>query len=186
MANVLVILGARNHEGQTARAAEAVAGGCRRTGAAVESVYLPEKHLERCRQCDDDGWGLCRRGGACVIDDDLAPLMDAMAAADLVVFATPVYFGDLSESMKAFLDRVRRVAFNRADANPLTDKPYAGIAVAGGGGGGSFSCLQSLERVLQTCGFRLVDQVSVRRQNQELKKETLEQAGEWLMGNLDA
>ncbi len=186
MSNVLMILGSRNPDGQTATAAEALADGCRSAGATVDAVYLPQKQLERCRQCDDDGWGLCRRGDSCVIDDDLAPLMEAMSDADLVVVATPVYFGDLSESMKALLDRVRRVAVNRADSNPLVDKPCVGIAVAGGGGGGSFSCLYSLERILQTCGFRIVDQVSVRRQNMELKRQVLRQTGVWLVENLNS
>ena len=64
--------------------------------------------IERCRQCDDDGWGLCRREGRCIIEDDFAGLVDKIARADAVVFSTPVYFSDLSESMKAFLDRLRR------------------------------------------------------------------------------
>ena len=67
---------------------------------------LPEMAIERCRQCDADGWGVCRARGSCVIEDDFAGLVERMREADAIVFATPVYFSDLSESLRAILDRL--------------------------------------------------------------------------------
>jgi multimeric flavodoxin WrbA len=180
MMKVLCLLGSRNPEGQTASAAKAFLGGATAKGHESELVILPELSIERCRQCDDDGWGLCRREGKCIIEDDIVMLIDKIKAADAVVFATPVYFSDLSESMRAFLDRLRRVVRHISDKTGFQGKPVTGICVAGGGGGGAPNCAVSLKAVLQNCGFNVVDMEPLRRQNLEMKLRTLPIAGAWL------
>jgi len=174
---VLVISGSRNPQGQTARAAGALADGLRDAGADAERVFLPQMHIERCRQCDDAGWGLCRTEGRCVIKDDLAALVERIDAVGAVVFATPVYFGDLSESLRALLDRLRRTCVHEAGKAKVAATPAVGLCVAGGGGGGAPACCVSLERVLQTCGFDVIDLVPVRRQNLPAKLEVLRATG---------
>jgi len=119
------------------------AGGLSSAGASIERVLLPTMRIERCRQCDDDGWGVCRHGERCVIDDDLGSLIDKIASADMAVFATPVYWSELSESLRAFLDRARRIAFHAREKSPLKGKRAFGICVAGRGGGGSYGCARS-------------------------------------------
>jgi multimeric flavodoxin WrbA len=175
-----IVLGSRNPTGQTAQAAQAMREGLVAAGAEGELVYLPTLQIERCRQCDANGWGTCRPEGQCVIDDDLASVVERIRAADVVVFATPVYFGDLSESMRAFTDRLRRITRAQEHRQGIEGKPTVGICVAGGGGGGGPSCTVSLERVLRTCGFDVVDLVPVRRQNLDLKKGILQTTGRWL------
>lgn len=178
MMTAIVLLGSRNQNGQTARAADSLVSGMKAANAQCECVFLPALKIERCRQCDDNGWGLCKREGRCVIDDDFARLVEKIRAADKTVFATPVYFGDLSESMKAFLDRLRRVARNDVGKAGIAGKPAVGICVAGGGGGGSPSCVFILERTLATCGFDVFDMIPARRQNLERKTALLRDMGE--------
>jgi multimeric flavodoxin WrbA len=183
---VLFISGSRNREGQTARAVEAIRKGVKEAKGETEVVFLTELSLERCRQCDPDGWGLCRREGRCIIEDDLPVLIDKVKAADVLVFANPVYFGDLSESMRAFLDRFRRTLFKPGAAPrpgfPMGGgKPAIGLCYAGGSGNGTISCAATLERVLQTCGFDVVDMIPVRRQNIDIKIPMLEMVGKWLV-----
>ena len=176
-----IVLGSRNPEGQTAKAADAVRQGLLAGGGEGESVYLPELTIERCRQCDERGWGICRTEARCVNDDDdFASVVEVLRGADAVVFATPVYYGSLSESMRAFTDRLRRICGHAADRAGMAGKPAIGVCVAGGGGGGAPSCTVSLERVLRTCGFDIVDLVPVRRQNLEMKLEVLRITGDWL------
>jgi len=177
---VLMISGSRNPGGQTARAADAVLAGCESAGAEVERVFLPAFRVERCRQCDEDGWGLCRREGRCAIEDDFAALVGKMGEADAFVFATPVYFGDLSESLRAFTDRLRRVTRHADGQRGIGGKPAIGLCVAGGGGGGAPACCASLERVLAIAGLDVVDMIPVRRQNLEAKLPRLRLAGQWL------
>lgn len=178
----MIISGSRNPEGQTAQAAESLLAGLRSRGGDGEIVFLPERHLERCRQCDEAGWGLCRREGRCVIEDDFAALVDKLRAAEVAVFATPVYFSDLSESLKAFLDRLRRTCVHASGKSGLAGKCAVGVCVAGGGGGGAPHCAVNLETVLTTCGFDVVDVVPARRQNLSMKLEVLRTVGGWLAG----
>jgi multimeric flavodoxin WrbA len=178
---IVVLVGSRGVQGQTARAAAALVEGARGAGAQGEMRLLPCLRVERCRQCDDDGWGLCRREGRCVITDDFAGLVDEVRGADAVAFATPVYFGDLSESLRAFLDRLRRVTRHDAAKTGIAGKRVVGVCVAGGGGGGAPSCSVSMERVLATIGFDVVDMVPARRQNLPHKLGVLRATGTWLV-----
>jgi NAD(P)H-dependent FMN reductase len=187
----LVISGSRNPEGRTASLINALCRGVTNAGSDSEVVYLPQINIEVCRQCNDDGWGICREEEKCVIEDDFMLVVEKIDNADVVVFANPVYFGDLSESMKAFLDRFRRVRttiprgplppggppgpFNN-DTGPIA----VGLCYAGGSGNGTTSCCMNLEKILQTCSFDVVDMIPVRRQNLEAKIKIMELTGEWL------
>jgi multimeric flavodoxin WrbA len=184
---ILILSGSRNREGKTARAIDALCKGIHAARGESEVIFLPELKLERCRQCDPNGEGPCIREGHCVITDDFELVAQKVRAADVFVCANPVYFGDLSESLRAFLDRFRRTVF----APPMTapkpphllvkDKPAVGLCYAGGGGGFAAACTVSLERVLQICGFDVVDLILVRRQNLEIKLPMLELTGRWLV-----
>ena len=183
---ILILSGSRNRNGQTARAIQAITKGISEAGGQSETLFLPELSLERCRQCDPDGWGLCRHEGRCVIEDDFSSATDKVKAADVVVFANPVYFGDLSDSMKCFLDRIRRVVFFKMisggrGASSEFAKPVIGYCYAGGSGNGTTSCSANLERILQTCGFDVVDMINARRQNLDAKIPMLELTGRWLV-----
>jgi multimeric flavodoxin WrbA len=176
----LVIAGSRNPQGRTAFACNALLRGAAETGSETEIVFLPQLSIERCRQCDQAGWGQCRTDGRCVIDDDFQATVEKIMAAGAVAFATPVYFSDLSESLRAFLDRLRRVTRHEETKAAISPRRVLGICVAGGGGGGAPSCTVSLEKVLHNCGFDVLDMVPARRQNLDLKGAVLEGTGRWL------
>lgn len=176
---ILCLSGSKNHEGRTARAIEAIRKGAEKAGAETECIFLTDMKLEHCRQCDADGWGACRREGYCVIKDDFESLVEKIGSSDVVIFATPVYFRDLTESMKAFLDRLRRISAFRPE--PATKGVLAaGVSMAGGGGGGATQACLNLESTLQMCQFDVVDMIPLRRQNFEAKLPMLEMTGEWL------
>jgi multimeric flavodoxin WrbA len=61
MTKILFLSGSKNRNGRTAGAINAIIKGAERAGAKTEIFFLPELNLEHCRQCDDDGWGVCRR-----------------------------------------------------------------------------------------------------------------------------
>jgi len=197
---LLIISGSRNHEGQTARAINAICKGFSEAGGKTECVFLPDLKLERCRQCDINGWGPCRRKLRCVIKDDFTALVKKIKTSDVIVFANPVYFGDLAESMRTFLERLRRTSF-LVGAPPFMPFlppgrkllqppkgipaypqgiPAIGLCLAGGGGGGAPSCCAILENIIQRCGFDVIDMIPMRRQNIEVKIGILEITGKWL------
>lgn len=179
--HIVAILGSRNPQGRTAQATDALLEGATGAGATVERVFLPSSYLERCRQCDEQGWGICLTEGRCVIDDDFAAVTDKVRAADAVVFATPVYFSDLSESMRSYLDRLRRVTRHENGKKGIEGKPVVGIGVAGGGGGGAPACMRSMEKIFQNCAMDVIDTVPARRQNLDLKCKVLALTGKWMV-----
>ncbi len=184
---IVMVSGSRNREGRTARSIMAIGKGAAKVGAAVEYIFLPELNIERCRQCDPDGSGICMREHRCIIEDDFNSVAAKLAAADAVVIAGPVYFIDLSESLRAFMERLRRVKGPQkpgpggfpAGARPGA-APAIGLCLAGSGGGGATTCCQILEKLMLECGFDVVDMIPVRRQNLEFKLPLLELTGEWL------
>ena len=184
---ILVISGSRNRQGKTAQAINAVCKGVVKAGGRTESIFLIEHNLERCRQCNPDGWGICRTEHRCIIEDDFVSIVEKIKLADVLVFATPVYFTDLSESMRGFLERLRRIRFMTGAPPPIPGRPpiaygtpAIGLCYAGGSGFGTISCAANLERIVQTCGFDIVDMIPVRRQNLEMKMQLLEMVGQWL------
>lgn len=185
---ILVLSGSRNRQGKTAQAINSILKGVTKAGGKSEVVFLTELKLERCRQCNPDGWGICRSEHRCIIEDDFASIVDKVKAADLVVFANPVYFADLSESMSTFLGRYRRTRFMVGGGaivpgRPPTSRgtPAVAYCYAGGSGNGTSNCGANMERILQTCGFDVVDVILARRQNLEMKLPLLERVGEWLV-----
>ncbi|SHJ34383.1 NADPH-dependent FMN reductase [Malonomonas rubra DSM 5091] len=70
-------------------------------GATVESYYLNDMQMRGCQACD-----ACKKSkDYCVVGDDLQPVLKSVETADLLVFATPVYYGDVSAQLKPFIDR---------------------------------------------------------------------------------
>lgn len=62
--------------------------------------HIPEMDIRPC--C---GRRVCHKGGHCVHDDDIHTLMEAIAASELVVLASPSYWGDVTGQMKIMIDR---------------------------------------------------------------------------------
>jgi multimeric flavodoxin WrbA len=98
---------------------------------------------------------------------------------DAVIFVTPVYFGDLSESARRFLDRLRRTeAFS--GRNTCYGKKVIGVAVAGGSGYGATRALLNLEYYIRILGFEIVDLVTATKFSKDHKRPMLEHAGQRL------
>ena len=93
----------RGARGNTHFMAKEFMQGAEEAGAEVENVFLVEKAIKPCRGCF-----VCWREtpGKCIIDDDMAPLLEKVMASDVVVFATPLYVDNVSGIMKVFMDRL--------------------------------------------------------------------------------
>ncbi len=74
--------------------------GALEAGNEVETVSLREKSIGFCRGCL-----ACLKLGKCVIGDDAAEIAEKMKSADVLVFATPVYYYSVSGQLKTMLDR---------------------------------------------------------------------------------
>jgi multimeric flavodoxin WrbA len=174
-----------NEDGLTASMAKEALQGAQAAGAEAELFHLCRLNLLTCQACDQ-GWGQCRKQGTCVLEDDLAMLVDKMAEAEALILSTPVYFGDVAEVFKSLFDRVRRCQFAGQEERRLEGKWVLGLAAAGGGGGGGPTCLVAMERYYAHIGMRGFDQLIATRRNRDYLLPAARQAGEALVRYVEA
>lgn len=70
-------------------------------GAEVKSFFLNKLQYRGCQACM-----ACKtKLDKCVLKDDLAEVLDAVQNTDILLIATPIYYGEVSSQVKAFIDR---------------------------------------------------------------------------------
>lgn len=109
MKKVLVISTSLRGRSNSHALAEEFARGAREGGNDVELITLHHKDLRFCIGCLS-----CVKTGKCVIADDAPEITAKMHDADVLVFASPIYYYEMSGQMKTLLDR----------ANPLYGSDY--------------------------------------------------------------
>ena len=166
---VVALHGSPNVDGLTESLATAALAGAAEAGAETEVVRLTDHEIAHCRQCDN-GWGKCRKEGRCIVEDDFEQIRAKVREADAWILVTPVYFGDLSECVKAFTDRLRRCNTG-AKGEGLADKPVLGIAAAGGSGRGIAPCLVSMDRLFGHLNAETADLITVTRRSADYKRQ---------------
>lgn len=99
---VLILLGSPRKKGNSALLAAEAARAAKAAGAHVETIYLQGLDIRACTACD-----ACQRkpGKGCVIRDDMQRLYPKLQRADALVFATPVYWANMSAQLKLTMDR---------------------------------------------------------------------------------
>jgi multimeric flavodoxin WrbA len=179
---ILAIQTSPNLNGLTSKLAKTVLKGVGSEEVDTELIHLNKFDVKPCIACNN-GWGDCRTKGTCIIEDDFEELRRKIDKTNTLVFATPVYWHDLSETAKIFLDRLRRCETGRG-FKTYTDKKVIGITSAGGSGRGAVRALFNLEDYLRRIGFEIFDLVSVTRFSKDHKIEMLEKAGRRIANKL--
>jgi len=90
-------------KGNTALILNPFLEGMKEQGAEVEVLYTKTMEIKPCLGCLKC-W--TKTPGTCVITDDMTPVMPKIKAADVMVFATPLYWDGVSGPMKMFMDRM--------------------------------------------------------------------------------
>ena len=75
--------------------------GAKAAGNEVEKISLVGKNIQFCKGCL-----ACQKLGRCVINDDVNEIMAKVLNADVVVWATPIYYYEMSGQMKTLIDRM--------------------------------------------------------------------------------
>lgn len=70
-------------------------------GAETRTFRLSRLTYRGCQGC----YACKTSRGTCVMQDDLAEVLEAVSEADLVVMASPVYYGEITSQLKGFMDR---------------------------------------------------------------------------------
>ena len=87
-------------------AVDELLAGAAKAGAQVEKIMLLDKHIEFCTNCRACTQDTGAKRGKCPLTDDMAGILDALEAADGIVFASPINFGNVTAIMKRFIERL--------------------------------------------------------------------------------
>ena len=185
---LLIISGTPKKDGLCFSLAEAAFAAAETAGADAELVKLGEYKLAPCAMCGE-GWGTCSGKHRCEFgkEDGFDELQSKCAEADAFVYVTPVYWSEVSETLKLFFDKLRRCEAtkqwggDKTEVSILSGKPSILVVSAGGGGGGIVTALAQMERAVGHMGGDamprerkgIFDYVAVNRWNQDFKREAL-------------
>ena len=100
--HIVVLSGSPRKGGNTAIMVNAFKEGAESVGNTVEVIDVAAKKIAPCHACK-----YCfTHGGDCAIDDDMTEVRERLKQADMVVFASPVYWFDISAQLKLAIDRM--------------------------------------------------------------------------------
>lgn len=77
--------------------------GALEAGAEVLNIYLAEKEIGYCKGCYSCWF---KSPGKCIIQDDMTDVISHLAGANVIVLASPLYFNNISGTLKVFMDRL--------------------------------------------------------------------------------
>ncbi|HTP65723.1 MAG TPA: flavodoxin family protein [Geobacteraceae bacterium] len=99
--NIVCLLGSPRAKSNSSAIAKRFTETAEKTGAKVRTYTLNDLKYRGCQGCM-----ACKtKLDKCVLQDDLTEVLDAVQQADILVMASPVYYGEISSQLKAFIDR---------------------------------------------------------------------------------
>lgn len=125
---IVVINGSpKGKESNTNRMVSSFMKGAQAAGAETVDIFLADKDIKHCKGCH-----ICwQRGpGQCVTKDDMLGIIAQMGSADIIGFASPVYFGNISGMLKVFMDRMTMIGSPHQQKEADAGKVQPGAAQA--------------------------------------------------------
>ena len=102
---ILVLEGSPNKKGSTHLLADCFRQGAQEAGHTVQMLDIAHAKIHPCTGCIHCGYQ-----GPCVQKDDMETIRGEILGADMLVFATPLYYYGMSAQLKTLVDRF--CAFN--------------------------------------------------------------------------
>ncbi len=103
--NVVVFHGSARRNGDTDTLADHFLRGVNEHGPHDVTHFVPiEMNIEHCRACME-----CTKGNGCVIQDDMQAVYPVLRGANVVVLATPMFWGYMTSQLKTLFDRFEAV-----------------------------------------------------------------------------
>ncbi len=98
---VVCLMGSPRPKGNSTALAKRFCDTAKALGGKVQIFTLNKMDYKGCQACM-----ACKtKLDKCILKDDLEKVLDAVHQCDVLVLASPVYYGDVSSQLKAFIDR---------------------------------------------------------------------------------
>lgn len=98
---IVALLGSPRKEGNSATLVKTFLEASEKFGATTEVYLLNTLTYRGCQAC----YACKTKLDECILKDDLTAVLAAVKEADIVVLASPVYYGDITAQLKSFFDR---------------------------------------------------------------------------------
>lgn len=127
---IVVLNGSPRKQGNTAALIREFTRGAEKAGHAVTRFDLADMDIHGCCGCLAGGKDL---ENPCILKDDMCKIYPEYRAADILVFASPMYYWGISGQLKCTLDRL--FAVTESDPNWVTPHKRAVLLMAAEGTG---------------------------------------------------
>ena len=103
MKKIMILNGSPRKNGKTASLVRAFTEGALSSGNEVKEFYIDGMNIKSCKGCDS-----CMTNGShCVQkNDDMQQIYECFDWCDIVVFASPMYWGTITGQLKIVVDRL--------------------------------------------------------------------------------
>ena len=129
MKKILILNGSPRKNGKTASLVKAFTEGAESAGNEVKEFYIDGMNIASCKACE----ACSRNGGYCPQKDDMEKINEAYIWADVIVFASPMYWGTITGQLKTTIDRLYAIQNRLGYFSPGSQKETAFIMTARGG-----------------------------------------------------
>ena len=116
MKKIVILNGAGKKDGNTRAIIDAFRDGA--AGNEMTEFYLQTMSIHGCLDCGTCGKKEKGSAEPCVQQDDMNQIFAALREADVVVFASPVYFWDITGTLKTVIDRLYAPLMNGSMGAP--------------------------------------------------------------------
>jgi len=124
---IITILGSPRADGNTAILLDKFIAGARASDQEIEKIDLSKIQLNYCDECNG-----CYATSRCIIEDDINGIYDKLDQTDVIVLASPIFFGSVSAQAKTFIDRCQPHWVKTYLKKVKREKPGRGIFLACG------------------------------------------------------
>ena len=104
--NIVILSGSPRKGGTTDKLVASFTEGAESVGKQVTLFRVADMKIKACVACD-----ICKKAQAsCVHTDDMVHIYEAIRKADVLVYASPVYWFTVSAQLKLALDRIHAIS----------------------------------------------------------------------------
>ena len=115
---IMILNGAGKKDGKTAEMISAFSRAAEANGNEIKEFQLIDMNIRDCLDCQGCSKKEPGSRNPCIQEDDMTKIYEAFFEADVIVFASPVYFWTLSGILKTAVDRLYAVFRNNYEVRP--------------------------------------------------------------------
>ena len=104
--NVIGVNGSPRKKWNTAMLLAKALEGAAAQGAQTESFHLYDVNYKGCVSCFACKMKEGKSYGRCAVKDDISPILAKVGEADVIILASPLYFGTVTGEMRSFMERL--------------------------------------------------------------------------------